>query len=83
MPGDSNALRSTDRSVEQPQTIENSQKIGQIYQIDDLWTAVTATQIIQDISSTQVQFTLLPAAAKKQNRDFRDTRTATDITIQF
>ena len=58
-------------------------KSEKLNQIDDLWTAVTATQIIPEISSAQVQFALLPAAAKEQNRDLRVTRTATDITIQF
>jgi histidine phosphotransferase ChpT len=58
-------------------------KLEKFNQIDDLWTAVTATQIIPEISSAQVQFALLPAAAKEQNGDLRVTRTATDITIQF
>jgi histidine phosphotransferase ChpT len=52
-------------------------------QIDNLWSAVSSVETASDIAPAHVQFALLPAAAKEQNRDVRVTRTATDITIQF
>jgi histidine phosphotransferase ChpT len=52
-------------------------------QIDTLWSAVSSVETAPDIAPAHVQFALLPAAAKEQNRDVRVTRTATDITIQF
>ena len=52
-------------------------------QIDNLWSAVSSVETASVIAPAHVQFALLPAAAKEQNRDVRVTRTATDITIQF
>jgi histidine phosphotransferase ChpT len=58
-------------------------KSEKFIQIDNLWSAVSSVETASDIAPAHVQFALLPAAAKEQNRDVRVTRTATDITIQF